>query len=143
MAQHYIPLDAFEIEMPREMRSYLRQNGFCFSKKACMEAVKKLKRLNPATGKLEPLEPMSKEQVEEALAKHGIKLEHNRGYDFVYAYHYGKAVFFKSSIVDEKGLAQYVKDKIDNPMLPGGNEFREYLVRCDALGIPVEWDDML
>ncbi len=143
MAKQYIPLDAFEIDIPREMRSYLRQNGYCFSKKACMEAVKKLKRLNPATGKLEPLEMVLKEQVEEALIKNGIKLEHNHGYDFVYAYHYGKATFFKSSVPDEKSLALYVKDKIDNPMLPGGNEFREWLVRCDALGEPVEWSDIL
>lgn len=129
--------------MPREMRSYLRQNGYCFSKKACMEAVKKLKRMNPATGKLEPLEMVSKEQVEEALTKHGIKLEHNRGYDFVYAYNYGKAVFFKSSVPDEKSLAQYVKDVIDNPLMPGGNEFRRWATDCDRRGEPIEWDDIL
>ena len=121
MIQNYIPLDAFEIDIPRKMRSYFRQNGYHFSKKACIDAVNKLKRLNPATG----------------------KLEHNKGYDFVYVYNYGKATFFKSSVPDEKTLALYVKDVIDNPLMPGGNEFRRYCVDCDAKGEPVEWDDIL
>ncbi|MEZ3533149.1 MAG: hypothetical protein K1V90_08765 [Muribaculaceae bacterium] len=137
------PLDMFEINLPDGMRSYLRNYGYSFGKKACMEAVKKLKRLNPATGKMETLEALNKEQVEEMLTKHGIKLEHNVGYDFVYAANYGKAVHYKSSITDEKQLALYVKDRIDNPLMPGGNEFREWLVRCDALGIPVDWDEIL
>lgn len=143
MIQNYIPLDAFEIDIPRGMRSYFRQNGYHFSKRACIDAVNKLKRMNPATGKLEPLEMVGKEVVEEALTKHGVKLEHNKGYDFVYAYNYGKATFFKSSVPDEKALALYVKDVIDNPLMPGGNEFRRYCVDCDAKGEPVEWDDIL
>lgn len=140
---NFISLDAFEIEMPKAMRSYLRQNGYCFGKKACAEALKKLKRLNPATGKLEPVDALNKDQVEELLTKHNIKLEHNHGYDFVYAANYGKAKFFKSSIADEKSLAQYVKDVIDDPTMPGGNEFRKWCSECDAKGEPIEWEDIL
>ena len=73
------PLDIFTIDMPREMRSYLRSYGFNFNKKACDIAVKAMRRLNPATGKKEPIDPLSKEQVEELLQKHNIKLEHNEG----------------------------------------------------------------
>lgn len=137
------PLDMFEISLPEGMRSYLRNYGYSFGKKACMEAVKRLKRLNPATGKMDSIEVLNKEQVEEMLTKHGVRLEHNVGYDFVYAANYGNAVLYKSSIIDEKQLALYVKDRIDNPLMPGGNEFREWLVRCDALGIPVDWDEIL
>lgn len=140
---NYIPLDAFEIEIPREMRSYLRQNGYHFGKKACTEAVRKLKKHNPATGKLEAIEPYTKDQVDELLTKHNIKLEHNRGYDYVYAANYGKARFLKSSLADEKSLAQYIKDVIDDPSLPGGNEFRKWCSECDAKGIPIEWEDIL
>lgn len=136
-------LDMFEIDIPREMRSYLRQNGWHFGKKACAEAVKKLKRMNTATGKLEPIDAINKEQTEELLTKNNIKLEHNHGYDFVYAANYAKARFLKSSIADEKGIAQYVKDVIDDPSLPGGNEFRKWCSECDAKGIAIEWDDIL
>lgn len=125
------------------MRSYLRQNGYHFGKKACADAIKRLKKHNPATGKMESIEPYTKEQVDELLIKHSIKLEYNRGYDYVYAANYGKARFLKSSIADEKSLAQYVKDVIDDPTLPGGNEFRKWCSDCDANGEPIEWEDIL
>lgn len=137
------PLDIFEIDIPREMRSYLRQNGYHFGKKACEFAVKKLRKHNPATGKIEPIEPYTKDQVDELLTRYNVKLEHNKGYDYVYAANYGKARFFKSSIADEKGLAQYIKDVIDDATLPGGNEFRKWCSECDAKGEPIEWEDIL
>lgn len=136
-------LDIFEIDIPRELRSYLRQNGWHFGKKACSEAVKNLKRMNTATGKFEPIEPYSKEQVEELLTKNNVKLEHNKGYDFVYAANYAKARFHKSCITDDVHIALYVKDVIDNPALPGGNEFRRWCSDCDAKGIAIEWGDIL
>lgn len=129
--------------MPREMRSYLRQNGYSFSKKACAEAVKMLRRMNPATGKAEPIEPYTKEQAEEMLAAAGVKIENNVGYDFVYVLNYGRATLFKSSIPDEKALALYVKNEIDSPTVPGGNAFRRWCVDCDAMGVPIEWEDIL
>lgn len=141
--KNIIPLDIFEIDIPREMRSYLRQNGFHFSKKACAEALKKLRKYNSATGKLEAIETLNKDQIDEMLVKYGIKLEHNKGYDYVYTANYGKAKFLKSSILDEKSLAQYVKDIIDDASLPGGNEFRKWCSECDAKGEPIEWDDIL
>lgn len=137
------PLDIFEIDIPREMRSYLRQNGYHFGKRACEEAVRKLKKHNPATGKMEAIEPYTKDMVDELLTKHSITLEHNKGYDYVYAANYCKARFYKSSITDEKGIAQYVKDIIDDPAIPGGNEFRKWCSDCDAKGEPIEWGDIL
>ncbi|MCM1219083.1 MAG: hypothetical protein NC548_31765, partial [Lachnospiraceae bacterium] len=75
-------------------RWYLRQNGYHFGKKACTEAVRKLKKHNPATGKMETIEPYTKDQVDELLTKYNIRLEHNKGYDYVYAANYGKARFY-------------------------------------------------
>lgn len=137
-----IPLDMYEI-MPREQRSYLANYGWSFNKKACECAIKGMKRNNPATGKSEPVEMKKKDEIEDLLTKHGIKLEHNRGYDFVYVYHMGYADYFKSSIQDEAHLAQYVKDVIDDVDNPGGNVFRKWYVDCVAKGIPVEWEDLI
>jgi hypothetical protein len=81
--------------------------------------------------------------VEELLAKHNIKLEHNTGYDFVYVANMGKADYLKSSIPDEQHIALYVKDVIDDPDNEGGNVFRKYYVDCIAKGEPLEWDDIL
>lgn len=136
-------LDIFEIDLPSGMRSYLRNYGYHFSKRANEEACRRLKKHNPATGKMESIEPYSKEQVDELLTKHNIKLEHNEGYDYVYVANLAKATLYKSSIPDEKTLAQYIKDIVDNPLLTCGNVFRRWCVDCDLRGIPIEWDDIL
>ena len=48
------------------------------------------------------------------LAKHSINLKHNELYDYVYVYNMGNNDFMGSSIMDEKHLALYVKDVIDD-----------------------------
>ena len=79
------PLDTFELEfMPMEMKAYLRNNGFAFSKKACEWAISQMKKENPATKKEEKIEPWSKEKVDDLLKKHNITLENNIGYNYVY-----------------------------------------------------------
>lgn len=140
-----MPLDMYD-DMPREMRSYLSHFGWHFNKKACEMAVKAMRKKPSgivSNAKPEPIEPWSKEQVEELLAKHNIKLEHNTGYDFVYVANMGKADYLKSSIPDEQHIALYVKDVIDDPDNEGGNVFRKYYVDCIAKGEPLEWEDIL
>lgn len=136
------PLDLYE-EMPREMRSYLSNYGWSFNKRACEHAIKAMYRKSPATGKNEPIEPKTKEEIEEFLKKHGVRLENNRGYDFVYVYHMAYSDYFKSSIEDEAHLALFIKDYIDDPDNKGGNAFRKWYVDCIAKGEPVEWADIL
>lgn len=129
--------------MPREMRSYLRSYGYNFNRKACDFAVKRMKRLNPATGKKEPIEPLDKDAVEEMLKRQGIKLEHNEGHNFVYAANMIRTDFWKSSIDDEAHMAKMIKDIIDDPDNPGGNLFRKWLADADATGLVIEWHDLL
>lgn len=136
------PLDLYE-KMPSEQRSYLSNYGWTFNKKACDCAVKQMKRKNPATGKEEPVEIKTKEEVEEILKKHNIKLDNNEGYDFVYVYHMGLADYMKSSITDEQHLAMYVKDVIDDVDNPGGNVFMKWYFDCIKKGKPVYWEDLL
>lgn len=143
MASSNIPLDAFDIMIPSGMRSYLRNYGYNFNKKACAFAVKRMKRLNPATGKKEAIEPYTKEQVEEMMQKYGIKLEHNEGHNFVFVANMAKADYLKSSIIDEPHLAMYVKDVIEDPDNPGGNVFRKWLADCDAKGVLIDWEELL
>ena len=87
--------------IPREMQAYLRNYGYSFSKRACEYAVKANDAKNTATGKLESIEPYSKEKAEELLSKHGIKLERNIGYNFVYVINMIYSDRWKSSIEDE------------------------------------------
>lgn len=137
-----VPLDTFDM-IPSEMRAYLRNYGWSFSRKACEYAVKKMRRMNNATGKLEAIEPYSKSQAEEFLTKYGVKLEHNTGYDFVYVLNMCRADYLKSGVPDEANMALFVKSAIDDSDNPGGNWFRKWLVDLDAKGIGADWDDWL
>lgn len=135
-------LDSFDI-MPSGKRAYLSNYGWNFSKKACHAAIKGMRKWNDAKTKKEPIDIWDKDKVEELLTKHGIKLENNAGYNHVYVLNMARADFWKSSIVDEKLLALFVKDVIDDPDNEGGNVFRKYYADCVANGIPFEWDDMM
>lgn len=125
------------------MRAYLTSYGFHFNKKACELAVKSMKRKNPATGRTERIEPMSKEQAEELLVRYNIKLENSKLYDFVFVLNMAVADYYHSSITDEQHLAQFVKDYIDDPDASDETAFRRWLATMVGNGEPIEWSDIL
>lgn len=136
------PLDMYD-EMPRAMRFYLNNYGFHFNKKAFEYAVKGMKRKNPASGKTEPIEAWTKEQVEELLAKNNVRLENCVMYDAAYQANWCKADLYKSSVPDEAHVALFVKDTLDD--IDGSDElpFRYWLQKCVAMGEPVDWEDLV
>ena len=138
------PLDIYEMEfMPMEMKAYLRNHGFSFSKKACEWAVSLLRKENPSTKKEEKIEPWSKEQVDEMLKKYNITLEHNVGHNYVYVANMLKADKFKSSIPDEQHLAKGIKDVIDDADASPRLVFKQWITHMDDSGIPIEWESIL
>jgi hypothetical protein len=128
-----LPLDYYD-DRPTSMKRYLKYYGKHFNKKLCDFAVSKMKH-----GKI----PVSKESVENILNKHNIELEHNELYDHVYVYNMGNNDFFGSSISDEKHLAMYVKDVIDDKDGYDGIVFNRWYADTVSLGIPIEWDEMV
>ena len=64
-----MPLDLYD-EMPKDMKAYLSHYGWHFGAQACKYAVGMMKKENPATKKLEKIEPYTKEQVDEMLKKY-------------------------------------------------------------------------
>ena len=144
MKQENIPLDSFEIEfMPIEMKAYLRNNGFSFSKKACELAVSLLRKENPSTKKEEMIEPWNKEQVDDLLKKHNITLENNVGYNYVYVCNMLVADKYKSSIPDESHLALGIKDCIDDPDASPRLVFKQWVTHMDDSGIPIDWGNII
>lgn len=138
------PLDTFELEfMPMEMKAYLRNNGFSFSKKACEWAISQMKKENPATKKEEKIEPWSKEKVDDLLNKHNIMLENNIGYNYVYICNMLVADSYKSSIEDELHLAKAIKDKIDDIDASPRLVFKEWITHMDDSGIPIDWESIM
>ena len=118
--------------------AYLAENGWHFNKRACEEAVRLMKRKSPS-GKPEPLDAWSKEQVDELLQKYGVKLENKIGYDYVYVANMAKADFFQSSLPDEQKVAQYVRDVIDDVDAADGEVFLAWYAKMIARRMPVDW----
>ena len=134
----------YEVEMmPPEMKAYLRNYGYSFSKKACEFAVSHMSRENKSTGKMEKIEPYSKTKAEELLEKNGVKLENNMGYNFVYVLNMSMADYWKQSIEDEAHLAKHVKAIIDDVDENPENLFRMWIAKMDGNGIPIPWEDIL
>ena len=121
-------------DRPTSMKRYLKYFGQHFNKKLCQFAVSKMKH-----GKT----PVTKEQVDEILKRHNISLDNNELYDYVYVYNMGNNDFMGSSIADEKHLAMYVKDVIDDEDGYDGIVFNRWYADTVILGIPIEWDEML
>lgn len=138
------PLDIFEIElMPAEMKAYLRNNGYSFSKKACEFAISLMRKKDKSTGDERMIEPMSKEKVDDILSKYGVKLRNNVGYNAVYIANMSLADYMKESIEDELHLARHIKCIIDDVDDNPENIFRMWIAQLDGNGIPIPWEDII
>ena len=137
-------LDTFELEfMPMEMKAYLRNYGFSFSKKACEWAISLLRKENQSTKKEEKIEPWDKDKVDELLKKHNITLENNVGYNYIYACNMLVADKYKSSIPDEAHLAMAIKDIIDDIDASPRLICKQWITHLDDSGIPIEWSELM
>jgi hypothetical protein len=136
------PLDTYD-EIPRDMRTYLQHHGWHFGKRACEYAVGMMKKKNPASNKIEKIEPYTKEQVEDMLTKYGVTIEDTSNYDYVFIANMGKADYLKSSIPDEHHLALYVKDVLEDPDAGDGVTMRRWYATMTANGVGVDWSEML
>jgi len=116
------------------MKRYLKYYGQHFTKKLCDFAVDKMHHNK---------QPISKERADELLNKYNVSLRNNELYDYIYVINMGNNDFVGSSIPDEKHLALYVKDVIDDEDGYNGIVFNRWYADMVSLGIPIEWDDML
>ena len=130
-------LDYYDI-IPAGMDAYLSHYGWHFSKAMCEWAVSKMRDRNN-----KKLTIKSKEQVDSILRAYNIELENDYGYDSVFVMHMGLSDYYGSSIVDEQGLARYVKDVLDDRDGYEGIAFTRFLSDCTAKGVPVIWEDMI
>ena len=129
-------LDLYD-DMPKAMRRYLQHNGWHFNKSLCNFAVSLMKK----QGKR--LEPISKENVDKLLEQNKIQLDNNVGYDYVFVANMCKADYYGSSITDDKHVALYIKDTIDDEDAADGTTMRRWYATMVANGIMVDWDDSL
>lgn len=130
------PLDHYD-RLPEDMTAYLRHYGWHFSKRLSDWAAKKM------TKDGEPINPMSKAQVDEILESYGVKLKNDDGYDSVYVANMAKADFYGSSIVDDAHLALYVKDTVDDEDQADGFILNRFYADCVRKGCAIPWEDVI
>lgn len=123
------------------MVDYLSAYGWHFSKKMCMWAVSRMYREDG--GEKVPIEPITKQTLEDWKRAYGVQISGAEGYDDVYIANMCKADFLGTSIIDERALLQYVKDVIEDPDGYEGMPFTRFYADCVGSGTPIQWDDML
>lgn len=130
-------------EWPKGARRYFKTNGFHFNKKACEEAVRGLRKENPATKKLEPIDVWDKEQVDDLLKRCNVVLEDNSLYDYVWVANMVRSDYWKSSITDEQHLALMIKDIVDDPDQRDGFIFNRWISDRLFNGSPIDWEGLV
>lgn len=131
------------IELPTDMKRYLRHFGMHFNKHLYEFAVSHMERKIKGSDKTERMKPVDKEKFDEAMKKYNITLEYNALYDGVFVWSMAMSDFYESSLPTEKELALYVKDYIDDIDKPTGYVFNRWVADMTFEGISIPWDDFI
>lgn len=87
--------------------------------------------------------PMEKDEVMSILKANGVEIENNKAYDVPYVFMMAKMDYYGSSITDEAHLSKYVRDYLDDIDGSKTRAFDELYAKTIALGIPIDWQDMI
>jgi len=128
-------------EFPEDMLVYMRNYGPHFNKKLCRFAVKNMTKRTDGVER--PITPITREEVEGLLGRQEVNVERGQLYDCTYVANMCKADFLGSSVPDEKHMAMYIKDVIDDVDAPDGLVFNRFFADCSYSGIAIPWDEML
>ena len=128
-------------ELPEAMVNYMRHYGPHFNRKLYEFAVSKMYK--EVDNKREKITPLSKDQVTNILNTYNITLYNDQLYDSAYVACMCKADFLGSSIKDEKHMAMYIKDVIDDEDAYDGIVFNRWYADMCYTGVAIDWEDML
>lgn len=128
-------------EYPQAMLIYMRNYGPHFNRKLFEFAVGKMtKRIDGVEKKITPLK---KEDVDNIMRMNNVEVKRGQLYDCAYVANMCKADFLGSSVIDERHLAMYVRDVIDDVDAPDGLVFNRWYADMCYNGIAIDWEEML
>ena len=128
-------------EYPEAMLAYLRNYGPHFNRKLYEFATDKMMKVYE--GKKKKIVPYKKEDVDTIMKNYGIEVNNAQLYDCAYVASMCKADFLGSSVIDDRHLAIYVKDVIDDVDAPDGLVFNRWYADMCYMGIAIDWEEML
>ena len=129
-------------EIPEGMKHYINNYGCHFNKKLYEEAVSRMFK-EDEEGNEERIKPYSKEQVDRFLESHDIKLKRNKMYDACYVASMCKADYFGKSVPDERHMAMFIRDMIEDPDAIEGFIFNRFIADQMFMNNPIEWEDAI
>ena len=94
-------------------------------------------------GEEKKLKPYTKEQVDKLLESYNIKVHRAKLYDTVYVANMCANDYLGKSVPDEKHLAMFIQDMIDDPDAEEGFVFNRWYADTMFMNDPVDWEDML
>lgn len=128
-------------EIPDGMKAYINNYGCHFNKKLYEEAAGRMYKVT--NGKKEKISPYTKERVDQILSANGIQLEHNVLYDACYVAMMCANDFLGKSVPDEKHLAMFVRDMLEDSDAEPGYIFNRWYADTVFMNNPIEWEDMI
>ena len=124
-------------EIPEAMKVYINNYGCHFNKKLCEEAVSRM------YGEDDDDSHYTKEQVDALLKSYNIEPKRGKMYDATYIANMVKFDFLGRSVPDEKHLAMYIKDMLDDADAVDGYVFNRFIADTYFMNSPIEWEIML
>ena len=128
-------------EYPEAMMVYMRNYGPHFNRKLYEFSTSLMTKIE--NGSEKKVTPYTKENVEMVLNNSGVKVKNAQLYDAAYVATMCKADFLGSSVPDERHLALYVKDVIDDIDAPDGLVFNRWYADMCYKGMAIDWEEML
>lgn len=131
-------LDYYDI-LPKGMDAYLSSHGHHFSKPMLEWACSMMRDRNGKPG-----EVVEKNRFDVIMNSYGQKLKRSEGYyDGPYVWAMAKSDYMGSSIQDERHLAIFVSDYIDDVDGNPCRAFDEFISNCMAKGVDIPWEDLI
>ena len=131
------------IDLPSDMKRYVRHFGMHFNHKLYEFATTKMQRKIKGSDRTEKMKPIDKSKFDELLKKYNITLEYDELYDGVYVYSMAMSDFFESSLPTEKEVMLYVKDLVDDVDQSDGFIFNRWVADVYLKGEGIDWDDFI
>lgn len=135
-------LDSYD-DRPPAMTRYLKHYGWHFNRKLYEYAASLMSGKGEEEKEKEEDPPFTKKQVDDLLAKYGVAVQNHILHDAEYVAMMCRSDYLGRSVPDERFLAYYVRDTLDDADAPDGAVMVQWYAKMCRAGIGIDWDEML